>query len=811
MNAHLLLNSIFWKTVLVLCVAGSAILIPFHLVSTIPDARLDVELEVLLSAVFFLDFFLRCRHFFQLSTEERSTKTKVALVFDFIAAIPWRLIFGLAILDLPRLCKLFRLFPILRVEKEYSLLWNNILQLSIVVFWIGLFIHWLACGWVALHAGSEEYLRALYWAVTTLTTVGYGDVTPSNTSQTIYTMIVMFLGVGVYGYIIGNVTNILTKVDLLESQHNNKMEGLNGFLKYRQVSPVLQQRINEFYNYLWNNRMDFDENQLLSDLPSSLQRELSFELKQGLLEKVPFLQNADEKMLADLISMLQPQIYTPQDIIFHKGDSGDKMYFIGKGEIELFIPETQESLAFLKEGEFFGEVALLKNTPRMASARTNTYCDLYVLNKLQFDTVLEEYPAFARHIIEVAGQRHSISQEPIQVGYDSMDRIVLVEDASKTLLELSVLNMIPHIQDCGGHGVCTTCRVSILDGLENVSPRTEKEERIKKERGWDKSIRLACQAKVFGNVRLRRAVQNASQLGQLQLETSALTKGDTQKLIVLTCLVVSKKTEQPAKHLVQQRNELNDIIGEIIIMNGGLAKTGIYGEYIGVFGINSSQKQNTIQAVLRCIHWIQRLVQDKKNLLEGHCLSVRVEQEDFVIGSIGHKEIQRTVLLRSNPLQWFHKWSSDEYTTIQVTENIQQQFEQESHEASALEQLQECLDILIFQEDKFLHQLQEGIDCTDASQQYRDALPIAATQLLKRLLYGLGNPQHISKLLNSLVRQYALYNIKEKDVVRIIQQSNEIIQTERKNSKQKTILQSFLQGYSEVLLGKKPTSLLLEE
>ena len=79
-------------------------------------------------------------------------------------------------------------------------------------------------------------------------------------------------------------------------------------------------------------------------------------------------------------------------------------------------------------------------------------------------------------------------------------------DTHKSILETSCQSEIPHTSACGGDGLCSTCRVMVLEGVESCSPRTDKEKIIAERLHFDETIRLACQTKITGDVKLRRLV-----------------------------------------------------------------------------------------------------------------------------------------------------------------------------------------------------------------------------------------------------------------------------------------------------------------
>src|SRR5262252_8912397 len=80
------------------------------------------------------------------------------------------------------------------------------------------------------------------------------------------------------------------------------------------------------------------------------------------------------------------------------------------------------------------------------------------------------------------------------------------EDLGLTLLQISLKHDIPHVHACGGNARCSTCRVMVHDGLENFLPRTEAEQCLTRRKGLEDNIRLACQARLTGPVRVRRLV-----------------------------------------------------------------------------------------------------------------------------------------------------------------------------------------------------------------------------------------------------------------------------------------------------------------
>jgi|SRR5688572_27011282 CRP/FNR family cyclic AMP-dependent transcriptional regulator len=98
-----------------------------------------------------------------------------------------------------------------------------------------------------------------------------------------------------------------------------------------------------------------------------------------------------------------PMNFAAGDIVFSSGDSGTDMYVVKSGEVELRV--GGRAVEVVKEDGFFGEMALIEEGPRTATAIAKTDCALIPINEQRFEFMVHEVPEFALHVMKGLSQR----------------------------------------------------------------------------------------------------------------------------------------------------------------------------------------------------------------------------------------------------------------------------------------------------------------------------------------------------------------------------------------------------------------------
>lgn len=147
---------------------------------------------------------------------------------------------------------------------------------------------------------------SIYWSVSTVLTVGYGDIHAETNSERLISVAWMMIGVIFYSFTIGLLTAILGKIDSRSSQLKSKLEVIDEFCAEAYISLELKRKIREALEYNSNrNAFSYIENySILRELPPNLKCEIAMQTHDGKIGKLPFFQNKDQSFIGNIVPLL---------------------------------------------------------------------------------------------------------------------------------------------------------------------------------------------------------------------------------------------------------------------------------------------------------------------------------------------------------------------------------------------------------------------------------------------------------------------------------------------------------------------------
>jgi len=235
--------------------------------------------------------------------------------------------------------------------------------------------------------------RGKMYAVSTLFMVG---------GLFLVALLISELNVFVFGKMQGSAT-FQRKIDRVKHE-----------LEYYSVPDALQLKVKAFYDYVWIHQKQYDDRiALLSDdqMSTDLQRKLALHLFKDVVSHISIFSEIDDLLLGEICLSLRTRIFLPGDMILFKGDIGKELFIIAKGVVEVLrddLPVGQRHKTptiLLKNGSFFGEIALIMETRRTCSVQARTICEVNILQQRTFDTILRENPDFALKMNELVVAR----------------------------------------------------------------------------------------------------------------------------------------------------------------------------------------------------------------------------------------------------------------------------------------------------------------------------------------------------------------------------------------------------------------------
>uniref|UniRef100_A0A803TW11 Potassium voltage-gated channel subfamily H member 6 n=1 Tax=Anolis carolinensis TaxID=28377 RepID=A0A803TW11_ANOCA len=396
-------------------------------------------IDLIVDIMFIVDIIINFRTtYVNINDEVVSHPAKIAIhyfkgwfLIDMVAAIPFDLLIfrngsdeTTTLIGLLKTARLLRLVRVARKLDRYSEYGAAVLFLLMCTF--ALIAHWLACIWYAignverpymehkigwldnlgdqigkryndsdLSSGpsiKDKYVTALYFTFSSLTSVGFGNVSPNTNSEKIFSICVMLIGSLMYASIFGNVSAIIQRLYSGTARYHTQMLRVKEFIRFHQIPNPLRQRLEEYFQHAWSYTNGIDMNAVLKGFPDCLQADICLHLNRTLLQNCKAFRGATKGCLRALAMKFRTTHAPPGDTLVHYGDVLTTLYFISRGSIEILREDIV--VAILGKNDIFGEPISLYARPGKSNAdvRALTYCDLHKIQREELLEVLDMYP-----------------------------------------------------------------------------------------------------------------------------------------------------------------------------------------------------------------------------------------------------------------------------------------------------------------------------------------------------------------------------------------------------------------------------------
>uniref|UniRef100_A0A0D9ZGH9 Potassium channel n=1 Tax=Oryza glumipatula TaxID=40148 RepID=A0A0D9ZGH9_9ORYZ len=466
----------WWHMFLIMLVLYSAWASPFELsmekAASVALVVTDLVVDVFFAIDIAISFFVAYRDTPTglLITDRRKITTRQGL---------WGLLNLLRLWRLRRVSKLFA-----RVEKDirFSYLWTRLIKLLCVTLFA---LHFAACislwmafnykikelTWIGSQIHSFEdrsfcYTCAVYWSITTLATVGYGDLHATNIGEMLFSIAFMLFNMGLTSYIIGNITNLVVRETSNTFKMRDMVQRVSEFGSMNQLPEAMREQMLASVQLRFRTEEQLQQ-EVLSELPKAVRSGVMKHLFKSAVESCYLFQGVSDSLIVQLVSKMKAKFFPPKANVILENETSTDCYIIISGEVEALTTladGTEKHVKRIGPRGMAGEIGVMFSIPQpftIQSRRLTHYLEslkvqtkevAFVSGHLcnENSTVLGRATEFA--VDESKDATHKLlpckepkrvvihEQLPNETGttlYPSPGKLILLPDSMQELMKLS--------------------------------------------------------------------------------------------------------------------------------------------------------------------------------------------------------------------------------------------------------------------------------------------------------------------------------------------------------------------------------------
>ncbi|XP_028398501.1 LOW QUALITY PROTEIN: potassium voltage-gated channel subfamily H member 1-like [Dendronephthya gigantea] len=261
----------------------------------------------------------------------------------------------------------------------------------------------------------SRYVSALYYCLTSLTTIGFGNIAPNTTAEKIFGSIFMIVGALGYAVIFGQVTAIVQQAQKQSEKYHSLLDNIRSFQKLYRVPEELSARILDYFMSTWALTKGVDTDEVLKQCPKDLQSDLCIHLNRKVLYNNPAFSSMPMGVMRTIARNFCICHVAALDRVVHEGEGLDVLYFISHGSFE--VKQDGQVVGLLGQDDVFGDDVCNEVTvgKSIADVYALTYSDIHCIDRNDLRDVLMSYPEsgvqFSTNLKLTFNLRHQVNRQ----------------------------------------------------------------------------------------------------------------------------------------------------------------------------------------------------------------------------------------------------------------------------------------------------------------------------------------------------------------------------------------------------------------